>query len=93
MLWLRALLFAGLITEGHAAPENCSPTATLDVGEVIGTTTVLPSSTVTVNQFLGVPFAVSPPERFSPPEPVGKFEKTVVTQERSPACVQQFNCT
>lgn len=68
------------------------PTATLDVGEVIGTTTTLPSSTSVVNKFLGIPFAASPPERFSPPVPVGKFQNPYIAQAWGPACIQQFNC-
>ena len=68
------------------------PTATIDVGEVVGTTTLLPSATVTVDKYLGIPFAVSPPERFSPPVPVGKFAKPVVAQAWAPACIQQFVC-
>jgi carboxylesterase type B len=62
------------------------------VGEVIGTTTVLPSATVTVNKFLGIPFAVSPPDRFAPPLPAKKFSKPMIAQAWSPSCIQQFNC-
>lgn len=43
------------------------PTATIDAGVVVGTTTSLPAATASVNKFLGVPFAQSPPERFAPP--------------------------
>ena len=75
------------------APKATSdPTATIDVGEIIGTTTVPPSATVTVNKFLGIPFAVTPPERFAPPVPAKKFSKPVVAQAWSPACIQQFDC-
>jgi hypothetical protein len=82
------------ISDGQPqAPEaSHNPTATIDVGEVIGTTTIIPYSTVTVNKFLGIPFAVSPPERFAPPVPAKKFWKPVVAQAWSPACIQQFDC-
>lgn len=44
------------------------PTATIDSGVIIGTTTTVPLATSTVHKFLNVPFA-SPPERFRPPQP------------------------
>jgi len=66
------------------------PTATIDAGVVLGTTTSLPAATATVNKFLGIPFAKSPPERFSPPESPGKFSKPINATAWSPACIQQF---
>jgi carboxylesterase type B len=53
---------------------------------------VLPSASVVVNKFLGIPFAVSPPERFAPPVPAKQFSEPVVAQAWSPACIQQFDC-
>ena len=44
-----------------------SPTATVDSGILIGTTTSLPAATASINKFLGVPFA-QPPVRFAPPK-------------------------
>ncbi|KAL8721757.1 MAG: hypothetical protein Q9181_007638, partial [Wetmoreana brouardii] len=67
-----------------------NPSATIDSGVVIGTTTTLPSATVAVNKFLGIPFAVTPPERFSPPQPAGKFRGPLYAQAVGPACTQQF---
>ncbi|KAG8532507.1 uncharacterized protein KY384_002384 [Bacidia gigantensis] len=66
------------------------PTVTIDSGPLIGTTTLLPSSTVTVNKFLGIPFAISPPERFSPPVPVQEWEAPKKAQAFTSACMQQF---
>ena len=66
------------------------PIATIDAGVVIGTTTSLPSATATVNKFLGVPFAKSPPTRFSPPESPGMFGQPISAKEWRPACIQQF---
>ncbi|KAK5133457.1 hypothetical protein LTR08_007699 [Meristemomyces frigidus] len=66
------------------------PTATIDAGVVIGTTTSLPAATASVNKFLGVPFAKSPPIRFAPPESPGSFSAPINATAWSPACIQQF---
>lgn len=78
----------------HQVPITtpAEPTAIIDSGAVIGTTTNLPSSTVTVNKFLGIPFAVSPPERFSPPIPVPKWWDPRQAKAFTSACMQQFVC-
>ncbi|KAH7132542.1 Carboxylesterase family-domain-containing protein [Dendryphion nanum] len=67
-----------------------SPTAFIDAGIVIGTTTAFPAATATVNKFLGIPFASSPPERFSPPTKVPKSYKPINATSWKPACIQQF---
>lgn len=67
-----------------------APTVTLSIGEVIGTTTSLPTATATVNKFLGIPFAQSPPERFSPPTAPGKVSTPINATAWKPACIQQF---
>lgn len=79
----------------HTAPQSCGyqggePTVTIDAGVVIGKTTAIPSATATVNQYLGLPFAQSPPERFSPPQPPAPYSSPLVAQQWSPACIQQF---
>lgn len=66
-----------------------SPTVTLPSGIIVGMTTSLPSATASVNQFLGIPFAKSPPERFSPPQEPPSWS-TLNTTAFKPACVQQF---
>lgn len=66
------------------------PTATIDAGIIIGTTTSLPAAAATVNKFLGVPFAKTPPERFAPPESPGTFNGTIMATAWSSACIQQF---
>ena len=66
------------------------PTATIDAGVVIGTTTSLPAATASVNKYLGVPFAKSPPTRFAPPESPGSFSAPINATAWSPACIQQF---
>jgi carboxylesterase type B len=67
-----------------------APSATLDSGVVVGTTTSLPSSKIIVNKFLGIPFA-APPVRFSPPVSPAKWSQPLDTSTYKPACVQQFN--
>ncbi|MCJ1327998.1 hypothetical protein MMC10_004673 [Thelotrema lepadinum] len=68
-----------------------SPTATVDSGALIGTTTTLSAATGPVNKFLGVPYAVSPPERFSPPSSVQQFAEPYDATETKASCIQQFN--
>lgn len=74
-------------TGGYAG----APTAVIENGMVIGTTTSLPAATATVNKFLGIPFAQSPPERFSPPSQAPQM-KTINATAWKPACIQQFVC-
>lgn len=66
------------------------PTAVIDSGKIIGTTTTLPSATASVNQFLGVPYA-APPVRFAKPEKVKKWKSPKTVQTRGAACIQQFS--
>jgi hypothetical protein len=68
------------------------PTATINAGTIIGKTTSLPAALEPVNQFLGVPFAKSPPERFSPAQPASRFVEPIDATEFKPACIQQFRC-
>lgn len=80
-----------------SASSAANPTITAPIGTVIGTSTVLFSSTatatVTVNKYLGIPYAVTPPERFSPPEAAGVLDGPLVAQKYKPACLQQFKGT
>jgi carboxylesterase type B len=69
-----------------------APTATVDAGVIVGKSTSLPAGLDPVNQFLGIPFAQSPPKRFSPPNNVPKFGKALKATEFKPACIQQFRC-
>lgn len=68
-------LFLGAGAFTNAAP---APTAVVDAGVIIGTTTTLPSSTVKVNKFLGIPYAQPPVDqrRFLPPEPITTFTQS-----------------
>jgi len=71
---------------------QASPVVVLPSGPVVGTTTALPSATAIVNKFLGIPFAQSPPERFSPPQDASRWWQPLNATTFKPACIQQFNC-
>jgi hypothetical protein len=92
---LRTFLSAFLsyrLCVAYSSSSDSSPTATLDSGVIIGTTTLLPSSTVVVNKFLGIPFT-SPPERFAAPVAPVPWGGQLNTTEAKPACIQAFICT
>ncbi|KAJ5115926.1 Alpha/Beta hydrolase protein [Penicillium angulare] len=65
------------------------PTATIDSGPIIGTTTSLPSSTRTVTKFLGVPFAKKP-VRFTRPVAVDSWSKPYNATAWGLACNQEI---
>ncbi|KAI9758888.1 MAG: hypothetical protein M4579_002772 [Chaenotheca gracillima] len=92
---LQAALFLAaspyLVLAAPAAGSAPSATATIDSGVVVGTTTSVPSATVSVNKFLGIPFAASPPERFSPPAKPASWSSPLDVSAFKPACIQQFN--
>ena len=68
-----------------------APTVTIASGPLIGTTTAVPSATAVVNQFLGIPFAQSPPLRFAPPTQPKRWRNPLHVTAWKPACIQQFN--
>ncbi|CAD0027308.1 unnamed protein product, partial [Aureobasidium pullulans] len=74
-------LWAASLVSSHAVGSaQTGPTVRIENGLVLGTTTSVPAASATVNQFLGIPFAQSPPERFSPPRAasqVGQFTESV----------------
>ncbi|KAE8332912.1 Alpha/Beta hydrolase protein [Aspergillus sergii] len=87
-----SLLYFGLatITASLASPVSQPlPTAIIDSGAIVGTTTSLPSSTAVVRQYLGVPFG-APPVRFSPPEPVARWSTVYNATQWGTACIQQI---
>jgi carboxylesterase type B len=87
------LLLLGLLPAYSLAKCNDAPTATIDSGVIVGKTTALPAALGPVSQFLGIPFAKSPPERFSPAQPPSRFREPLNVTEWKPACIQQFRCT
>ncbi|KAI6810773.1 alpha/beta-hydrolase [Hortaea werneckii] len=77
-------------TTASCGYQGGEPTATVDAGVLHGTTTSLPAATASVNKFLGVPFAKSPPTRFAPPESPGSFSAPINATTWAPSCIQQF---
>lgn len=94
MLTLLAACAAPLATAAALAQPDAHarPTVTIASGVIVGTTTVVPSAKATVNKYLGIPFAKSPPERFSPPVDPEKYAKPLDASVFAPTCNQQFNC-
>ncbi|PIA90596.1 Para-nitrobenzyl esterase [Cercospora beticola] len=82
------------LTPSSPSVNSCynggGPTATISAGVVHDTTTLLPAATATVNKYLGIPFAQSPPQRFAPPAPVQAAGQTINATAFKPACIQQF---
>jgi hypothetical protein len=89
---LCSLLFLSSSVNFVRSDCHHAPTATINAGTIIGKTTSLPAALGPVNQFLGVPFAKSPPERFSPAQPASRFVEPFNATEFKPACIQQFRC-
>jgi acetylcholinesterase len=60
LLFLRVglALSSIILAEAHGFD---APAVTIDAGVVYGNTTLLPSATASVNKFLGIPFAKTPP--------------------------------
>ncbi|KAF2672173.1 cholinesterase [Microthyrium microscopicum] len=67
-----------------------SPTAIIDSGPIIGTTTSLPSAAAPVLQFLGIPYAAKP-TRFEPPQRPKRWSEPLRTNKWKPACIQQYS--
>jgi hypothetical protein len=86
VLWL----FASLATASPPNYNNPGPTATISSGVVHGVATIVPGSSITVNKFLGIPFAAQP-ERFSPARPPAPWPTPYEATSYGPACIQQFN--
>ncbi|OLN87368.1 Cocaine esterase [Colletotrichum chlorophyti] len=92
----RILLSSTLILQAFAAPTasaptNAGPTVTIASGVIVGTTVqpAVPAATY-ANAYLGVPFAKSPPERFSPPEAPTAWSDPLEATAFKAACIQQF---
>jgi hypothetical protein len=86
-----ALISASVLSVAGASPTQGSPTAKIDSGVLIGTSTTLASATAVVHKYLGIPFANSPPGRFSPPVKPQPWIQPLDATKYKPACIQQFN--
>ncbi|KAJ4996290.1 Cocaine esterase [Colletotrichum sp. SAR 10_66] len=87
---LSLLLSSTLFLQALAAPANnaraVTPSVTIASGVVVGAT-----SAPGANTYLGIPFAKSPPERFSPPQAPAKWTTPLTATAFKPACIQQFS--
>lgn len=86
--FLIAFLAASTIVISASIPQR--PTATIDSGIVIGTSTSIPSSPFTVQQFLGIPYAAAP-VRFKPPRNPISWSSPYNASTYKPSCFQQFD--
>ncbi|KAI8719890.1 Carboxylic ester hydrolase [Fusarium sp. LHS14.1] len=67
------------------------PIVTLADGIVMGKASQVPSAPhLTVHQYLGVPFAESPPKRFAPPEDPAPWNSSWDASYFRPSCIQHF---
>lgn len=69
-----------------------TPTATVDGGVIVGTTTRVHGATAAVDKFLGIPFAEAPvgSKRFAVPKPTS-WARPLDTKAFKPACIQAFS--
>lgn len=91
---LTVILFSASISRTFAAPAAVDPSVTISAGTIVGAAIKpanQPSLTASANAYLGVPFAKSPPERFSPPEAAASWSTPLQAQAFKPACIQQFS--
>lgn len=75
------------------ASAAVDPVVTISAGAIIGTAIKpanQPALTASANAYLGVPFAKSPPERFSPPQAASLWSTPLQARAIKPACIQQF---
>ncbi|KAI5366294.1 Putative carboxylesterase, type B, carboxylesterase type B, alpha/Beta hydrolase [Septoria linicola] len=77
------------LAASSVANSSHPPSVTVRDGVLGGTTTALPSATASVNKFLGIPYAQSPPERFSAPLPPARWNMPRNATTFGPACLQQ----
>ena len=94
VLFLKTVLLSALVTHVTPVFADEAPTVTIASGVIIGTTTKpanQPNLPTSANAYLGVPFAKSPPQRFSPPEAVQPWSSPLQAKALKPACIQQFS--
>lgn len=80
------------VTTVRCHASSLAPTAVIDSGPIFGTTTSLPGASATVNKFLGIEFAQSPPERFTPPKRPQRSTAARNATQFTASCTQQFVC-
>ena len=84
--------FSGNIYGPSSVAFDEFPTATIDSGLIVGTNTIIQRATVTVNKFLGIPYASAPTgvARFSPSIPHVTWNGTLDTTKVKNSCIQVF---
>ncbi|MCJ1406856.1 hypothetical protein MMC19_000926, partial [Ptychographa xylographoides] len=87
-VWFPILLIYALLGPSQFV-TSVSPTVTISSGVVVGISTAVHK--VVVNKYLGIPFAASPPKRFSPPEPPEPWSTPFSAVSFKDTCIQQFN--
>jgi carboxylesterase type B len=87
--FVTALISASILSVTSSQRLPGSPSVEIDTGRILGASVVLQSATV--SKYLGIPFAKSPPERFSPPVRPEKWSVPLDASKYKPACIQQFN--
>jgi carboxylesterase type B len=86
---MRAFSYILLTTSCFLHVVFTAPTATADNGVFVGIATAVPGGTQTVNKWLGIPFAVTPPQRFSPPVQAANSNAVRQATNYGPGCLQQ----
>jgi carboxylesterase type B len=87
LVCLPALAIAAAVTKTVVVPA-----AVLEPGIVYGVATSVPVSDTTVYKFVGIPYAVTPPKRFLPPEKLEHFQGGSVNATTLPLpCFQAHN--
>ncbi|KAJ4258822.1 hypothetical protein NW762_007909 [Fusarium torreyae] len=92
LLWIFSIGISLVTSLPHQVDyHTLGPTVSLQQGLVVGKRIEVPSAlSPTVDQYLGVPFAKSPPRRFEPPEdPIPHNASWDATYFR-PSCIQYF---
>lgn len=103
MKFQSTVFLCGFLAFSHLPQSNCQssttssspsplPTATIDSGAIVGTTTVIPGAASTlVHKYLGIPFA-APVVRWSLPSPPAPWGRTTPRNCSAfgPICLQSF---
>lgn len=90
-MWTQSIVVLLTVALGIVGAADQKPTATADNGVFVGVATAVPGGQQTVNRYLGIPYAVTPPVRFSPAVKAPASSSTRSAANYAPACLQQGN--
>ena len=82
------LCYQAAVSSALALRDDSRPTATVDSGVLVGTSTSAPTVASKVNKFLGIPFA-KPPARWKLPEKPDSWQGSREATQFGNACNQQ----